>query len=163
GLFYFPYLGGNGSPIGDEDVAGSFVGLRPTHERGHLARALLEGIAYGIRDSLEVATEIAGLPEGPIVAFGGGSRSPTWLRLRAAVIGRPIVASEIPEAVAVGAALLAGIGAGVFADTAEAVARIDRPSVLYQPRPEARGRYDAAYRAVYRELYPALRPIFGKI
>jgi xylulokinase len=163
GLFYFPYLGGNGSPIGDENVTASFIGLRPTHERGHLVRALLEGIAYGIRDSLQVATEIAQLPEGPIVAFGGGSRSATWLQIRADVIGRPIVAGEVPEAVAVGAALLAGTGAGIFADTADAVARIDRPSVLYEPRSAERDWYDEAYHAVYREIYPALQPVFARM
>lgn len=163
GLLYFPYLGGNGSPIGDENVAAAFVGLRPSHEPGHLTRALLEGIAYGIRHSLEVVRSIVGnLPE-PIRVVGGGGRSALWLQIRADVLNRPVLAVEVPEAVALGGALLAGVGVGLFRDAATATAAVARETREYLPDPARVATYDHLYRDAYLPLYPALAPIFATL
>ncbi len=163
GLLYFPYLGGNGAPVGDENVAAGFVGLRPTHESGHLIRAALEGIAFGIRQTLEVVDEVVGRPQPPVGVFGGGSRSPLWLQIRANVLGEPVLGIELPEAVAVGAALLAGVGAGVYRNAREAAGAVTRATRLYPPDPEESARYEEWYREGYLRLYPALAPVFAAI
>ena len=163
GLLYFPYLGGNGSPIGDENVAAAFVGLRPSHTHGHLVRALLEGIAFGIRHSLEVVGSIVGdLPE-PIRVVGGGGRSSLWLQIRANVLHRPVLAVEVPEAVALGGALLAGVGAGVYPDAASAAASVDRETRQYLPDVAHAAIYDRLYCDAYLPLYPALAPVFAAL
>ena len=163
GLLYFPYLGGNGSPVGDENVAGAFIGLKATQERGHLTRAVLEGIAHGIRNALEVTESIAGRPSEPIRAFGGGSRSSLWLQIRADVLNRPILGVEVPEAVALGGALLAGVGAGVYPDAATAASSVERDTTPYFPDPDRAARYDSRYRQGYLKLYPALAPVFASL
>jgi xylulokinase len=162
-LFYFPYLGGNGAPLGDENVTACFVGLRPVHDRAHLVRALLEGIAYAMRDALDVVSKVIGPPVPPILAFGGGSRSPFWLQIRANVLGLPVLGVEVPEAVALGAALLAGVGAGRFPNAAAATAIVPRIGTWYEPDPAEHARYEPLFRDGYRSLYPALKPVFATV
>jgi xylulokinase len=162
-LLYFPYLGGNGAPVGDENVAACFVGLRPTHERSHLMRALLEGIAFGIRDALDLVTQVIGPPVPPILAFGGGSRSPLWLQIRANVLGMPIVGVEVPEAVAVGAALLVGVGVGLFPNAAAAAEVVRRTGTSYEPNPAEHAQYETLFYDGYRSLYPTLKPVFARL
>jgi xylulokinase len=163
GLLFYPYLGGNGAPVGDENVAAGFIGLRSQHEPGHLVRALLEGVAFGIRDTLDVIGDVVGEVAPPIRVVGGGARSPLWLQIRADVLGLPVEAVEVPEAVAVGAALLAGVGAGVFADAGEAAAAVKREAARFAPDARARPLYEQLYREGYRVLYPALKPIFATL
>ncbi len=163
GLLYLPYLGGNGSPIGDENVAAAFVGLRPSHEPGHLTRALLEGIAFGIRHSLEVVRGLVGDLSEPIRVVGGGGRSSLWLQIRADVLNWPVLAVEVPEAVALGSALLAGVGVGVFRDVTTATASVARETRQYLPDPVRAATYDHLYRDAYLHLYPALAPIFATL
>jgi len=159
-LLYFPYLGGNGSPVGDENVAGAFIGLRALHERSHLVRAVLEGVAFAVRHSLEVVEQVIGRVPDPIRVIGGGGRSPLWLQIRADVLGRVLLGVEVPEAVALGAALLAGVGAGVFPDVPTAAAAVDRAVTAYEPDPTRHALYDRRFHDSYLQLYPALAPIF---
>lgn len=161
GLIFFPHLGGNGSPIGDENVSAAFIGLRATQDRAHLARAVLEGIAFGVRHSLEFVEQVIGAIEEPIRVVGGGGRSSLWLQIRADVLGRPVISVEVPEAVALGAALLAGVGAGVYPDVASAAAQVRRATRRYSPDPSRAARYDRLFKAAYLPLYPALAPIFA--
>lgn len=163
GLLCFPHLGGNSSPIGDENVAGAFVGLRSSHERGHLVRAVLEGIAFGIRHSLAVVEEVVGTRPEEIRVVGGGGRSSLWLQIRADVLNRRLLAVEVPEAVALGAALLAGVGAGVYPDAAAAVSSVNRLTTLYLPNADRAAVYDRRFRDAYLKLYPALAPIFAEL
>jgi xylulokinase len=163
GLLYYPYLGGNGAPVGDENLAASFVGLRPEHGRAHLVRAALEGTSFGVRDILDTFDAVIGEGATAIRVVGGGARSPLWLRIRASVLNRPVEAVDVPEAVAVGAALLAGVGAGIFADAAAAVAAIRREVTTYLPDPAAQARYDRLYREGYRRLYPSLEPVLAAL
>jgi xylulokinase len=162
-LLYFPYLGGNGAPVGDENVTACFIGLRPTHDRGHLVRALLEGIAFAMRDALDVVAPVIGPSAAPILAFGGGSRSPLWLQIRANVLGMPITGVEVPEAVAVGAALLAGVGSGLFPNAAEAASGVRRTGTSYEPDPAEHATYEPLFQEAYRSLYPALKPVFARL
>ncbi|HZC75162.1 MAG TPA: FGGY-family carbohydrate kinase, partial [Gaiellaceae bacterium] len=153
GLLFAPYLAGERTPHPDPDARGAFVGLSVRHDRGALWRAMLEGVAYGLRDSLELLRELGARPESGRVA-GGGARSGLWLRILASVLGLPLETAESEEGSAFGAALLAGVRAGVFSDADDAVARCVRPLRRIEPEWD----YDDGYRR-FRRLYPTLRPL----
>ena len=155
GLLFAPYLAGERTPHPDPDARGAFVGLAVRHDRGALWRAMLEGVAFGLRDSLELLRELGVKPQSGRIS-GGGARSELWLRIVASVLGFPLETTESEEGSAFGAALLAGIRAGVFTDAGEAVARCVRP----QRRIEPEWNYDDGYRR-FRRLYPTLRPLEG--
>ena len=155
GLLFAPYLAGERTPHADPDARGSFTGLSIRHDRGALARATLEGVAYGLRDSLELLRELG---VDPVVgrASGGGAVSGLWLRIVASVLGLPLERTESEEGSAFGAALLAGVRAGVFEDAGEAVARCVRVRDRVDPDPEWSDAYERGYRR-YRLLYPTLK------
>jgi xylulokinase len=153
GLLFAPYLAGERTPHPDPGARGAFVGLSVRHDRGALWRAVLEGVAYGLRDSLELLHELGARPESARVS-GGGARSELWLRILASVLGLPLETTESEEGSALGAALLAGIRAGVFSDADDAVARCVRPRRRIEPEWD----YDDGYRR-FRRLYPTLRPL----
>jgi xylulokinase len=155
GLLFAPYLAGERTPHPDPDARGAFTGLSARHDRGALWRAMLEGVAYGLCDSLELLRELGARPESGRVS-GGGARSELWLRILASVLGLPIETTESEEGSAFGAALLAGVRAGVFADADDAVTRCVRPRRRIEPEWD----YDDGYRR-FRRLYPTLRPLEG--
>jgi xylulokinase len=157
GLLFAPYLQGERTPHADPDVRGAFTGLSLRHDRGALARAVLEGVAYGLRDSLELLRALGVKPSVGRVS-GGGARSGLWLRIAASVLGLPLELTESDAGAAFGAALLAGVRAGVFADAGEAVARCVRVTGRVEPDPGWAEAYDAGYTR-FRDLYPALRPL----
>jgi xylulokinase len=152
-LLFAPYLAGERTPHPDPHARGAFVGLSVRHDRGALWRAMLEGVAYGLRDSLELLRELGARPESGRVS-GGGARSELWLQILASVLGLRLETTESEEGSAFGAALLAGVRAGVFSDADEAVSRCVRP----QRRIEPEWDYDDRYRR-FRRLYPTLRPL----
>jgi xylulokinase len=157
GLLFAPYLAGERTPYADPDARGAFTGLSLRHDRGALARATLEGVAYGLRDSLELLRELGVRPEVGR-ASGGGATSDLWLSIVASVLGLPLERTESEEGSAFGAALLAGVRAGVFADAADAVARCVRVRNRVEPDPEWSAAYEHGYER-YRLLYPALKPL----
>jgi xylulokinase len=157
GLQFAPYLAGERTPHADPDARGAFAGLTLRHDRGALARATLEGVAYGLRDSLELLREL-GVEARAGRLSGGGSASPLWSRIVASVLGIPLERTESQEGSAFGAALLAGVRSGVFADVEEAVARCVRVRDLIEPDADWAEAYERGY-ARYRLLYPALRPL----
>jgi xylulokinase len=157
GLLFQPYLAGERTPHADPDARGAFVGLSLRHDRGALVRAVLEGVAFGLRDSLELLTELGVAPDVGRVT-GGGARSELWLRITASVLGLPLERVVVEEGAAYGAALLGGVAAGVFASAEEAVASCVRPRDRVEPDEEWRERYAELY-ARFRRLYPALRPL----
>jgi xylulokinase len=164
GSIWLPHLLGSGTPQADGASRAALIGLRPEHGRGHLVRSLLEGLAYWLRENLSVEEEQAGLPPArEIVAIGGATRSPFWTQLKADVCGRSFAVPAIEESVALGASLLAGIGAGVFADAAEAVASVRAERQTFVPDPRLTRIYEQWYSQVYRRLYPALRDINATI
>lgn len=158
GLLFLPYLTGERTPHPDPLARGAFVGLTVNHGRAHLTRAVLEGVAFGMRDSLELM-RAAGLPPSTeIRATGGGIRSGLWRQILADVLGAAIVTTSNAEGAAQGAATLAAVGAGWFdtvEDACRALVRIGEPTLPS----EAAGAYTRAY-ARYRELYPALAATF---
>ena len=158
GLLFAPYLSGERTPHADPHARGAFVGLELRHDRGALARAVLEGVAYGLRDSLELLRELGVDAEVGRIS-GGGARSPLWTRIVASVLGVPLErTAAAEEGAAFGAALLAGVASGVFADAAEAVAACVHVTDRVEPEPEWQERYAAGYER-FRLLYPALRPL----
>jgi xylulokinase len=159
GLLFAPYLAGERTPYPDPDARGSFTGLSIRHDRGALWRAMLEGVAYGLRDSLELLRSLGARPEIGRVS-GGGARSELWLRVVASVLGLPLERMESEEGSAFGAAMLAGITAGVFKDADEAVARSVRTRDRIEPEPAWVDAYARGYDR-FRSLYPTLRPLAG--
>jgi xylulokinase len=157
GLTFLPYLTGERTPHADPDARAAFTGLSVRHDLGALVRAVLEGVAYGLRDSLELLRELGVDPEAGHVS-GGGARSEHWLRILASVLGLPIRRTATDEGSAYGAALLGGVAAGVFRDVHEAVASCVRLVDAVEPDPEWSAAYERGYRR-FELLYPALRPL----
>ena len=155
GLFFQPYLAGERTPHADPDVRGSFVGLSLRHDRGALARAVLEGVAYGLRDSLELLRNL-GVDAEVARVSGGGARSPLFLEICASVLGLPLERTAVEEGAAYGAALLAGVASGTFADVHDAVAKCIRVTERIEPNDAWRAEYEERYPR-FRALYPALR------
>jgi xylulokinase len=158
GLLFLPYLTGERTPHPDPLARGAFVGLTVNHGRAHLTRAVLEGVAFGMRDSLELMRSAGLPPSTEIRATGGGIRSGLWRQILADVLGSAIVTTTNAEGAAQGAATLAAVGAGWFdtvQDACRALVAIGDPTLPS----EAAGAYTHAY-ARYRELYPALAATF---
>jgi len=155
GLNFLPYLQGERTPHADPDARGSFTGLSLRHDRAALVRAVLEGVAYGLRDSLELLRELGVTPEKGRVS-GGGARSRLWLEIVASVLGLPVELTVVEEGSAYGAALLAGVAGGAFADAREAVEACVRARETVEPNPTWAAAYEQGYPR-FRALYPALR------
>jgi xylulokinase len=157
GLTFLPYLAGERTPHADPFARGAFAGLSLRHDRGALVRAVLEGVAFGLRDGLDLVASIAGPPALGRVS-GGGARSRLWLEILASVLELPLQRTEVDEGASFGAALLGGVAAGVFADVHEAVAACVRPGEIIEPVPGWIAPYREALER-FRALYPALRAL----
>jgi xylulokinase len=155
GVIFLPYLQGERTPHADPDARGVFSGLSLQHDRGALVRAVLEGVAYGLRDSLELLREL-GVDPTAGRASGGGAHSRLWLEIVASVLELPLERSVVDEGSAYGAALLAGVASGTFASAQEAVASCVRVRETVEPNPAWARSYDDGY-ARFRALYPAIR------
>lgn len=155
GLVFLPYLTGERTPHLDPLARGAWVGLTSRHGIGHMARAVMEGVVFALRDGLEIMRGL-GVPASEIRATGGGARSGLWRQLQADIYGVNVQTLAAEEGPAYGAALLAGVGAGHFASVGEAVERCVQVAGVTEPDGERAARYDEVY-AVYRGLYPALR------
>jgi xylulokinase len=159
GLLFLPYLSGERTPYPDPLARGAFVGLTVRTRRAHLTRAVLEGVAFSLKDCFGLL-EQAGLGAvSEARVSGGGARGRLWRRILASVLGVALVSLEADEGAALGAALLAGIGAGVWPDAASAVAAGVRLGERLEPGAADAERYARLYRE-YRALYPALRRTF---
>jgi xylulokinase len=161
GLLFLPYLTGERSPHPDPLARGAFVGLTIGHDRRHLTRAVLEGVAFGLRDGLDLMTE-AGMPApAQIRASGGGTASALWRQILADVLEAEIATVDTTEGAAYGAALLAAVGGGWFATVDEATDAVVRATPVASPGADAAG-YSERH-AIYRELYPALATTFRRL
>jgi xylulokinase len=160
GLVCYPTFGRFITPYWDPGVVyGAFAGLTTGHRRAHFLQAVLEAPAFSLRTNLDALEAITGRPLEAIRVEGGVTRNPTWMQLRADVIGRPMEAIELPEPAAVGAALLAGVGAGFFDDHHAAAAAVTSPSRLWEPDETRAADYAEVFDAVYARLPAALRGI----
>jgi xylulokinase len=161
GLLFLPYLTGERSPYPDPLARGAFVGLTLAHDRRHLARSVLEGVAFGLRDGLDLMIE-AGMPAPSVIrASGGGTSNPLWRQILADVLGAEIATVDTAEGAAYGAGLLAAVGAGWFPTVEAAAAELVTATPTAAPGADA-PRY-AEVHAIYRELYPALAPTFPRL
>ena len=160
GLFFLPYLVGERTPHIDPYARGCFVGLTLRHGIGHMARAVMEGVAWTMRDAQATFAEL-GVKIDRITAAGGGGASPIWRQILADVLNRPLWLVEGEERAGVGAALIAGVGVGVFPSLQAAAAGAVRLAGVSQPSGSA-AYYEKAY-PIFRELYQQLRGSFEKI
>ena len=160
GLLFLPYLTGERTPHADPLARGAFVGLTPRHGLGHLTRAVLEGVTYGLRDSFELMRGL-GLTINQVRASGGGTRSPLWRQILADVFDTEIVTVNVTQGAAFGAALLAGVGIGMYASVTDACERVIQLAERHEPGPDAAVYADFYPR--YRALYPALADEFAAI
>ncbi len=159
GLLFLPYLTGERTPHPDPLARGGFIGLTVRHNRAAMTRSVLEGVAFGLRDSFELIRS-AGLKEiRQVRVSGGGARSPLWRQILADVFNAELITVNTTEGAAFGAALLAGVGVGIWSGVDSACQATVRPTGVTTPQPQQAGLYQKGY-AVYRELYPALQSIF---
>jgi xylulokinase len=157
GLLWAPYLMGERTPHLDPQARAALVGLTAQHTRAHVIRAILEGVAYSLRDSLTIFSELK-IPVESIRLGGGGARSALWRQIQADVYGRTVETVEAEEGPAYGAALLAGAGTGVWPSIERACAEAVRPAAKIEPDAKRAATMNRGY-ANYRKLYPALRPL----
>lgn len=159
GATFLPTLSGATAPRWNDAARGAFAGLSPHHGRGHLFRAVLEGCTFALRDIVD-RLDAMGLAGPELRVVGGGARSPLWLQLKADVTGRTVRTLADDESTALGAAMLASVGAGTMHDLDEAVERCVRlDDRAYEPDPATADAYGAAYER-YRRLYDAIEPTF---
>jgi xylulokinase len=157
GLTFLPYLQGERTPHRDAAARGAFVGLTLAHGRPHLTRAVLEGICFGMRDSVEIIRSL--VPSiSSLLLTGGGARSAFIRKLQSEVYGLPVVTVNREEGPAYGAALLAAVGAGAFPDLAAACRATLKRRAPEKPRAKAHAAFEEPYRR-YKALYPALRQV----
>lgn len=158
GLIFLPYLTGERTPHPDPHARGAFVGLTVRHTRAHTARAVMEGVAYGLRDSVEILRSM-NISIGNVRASGGGARSSVWRQIQADTFNYPLSTINVDEGPALGVALLAGVGAGLYKDVEEACSNVIKIASTTPVNAEAAKAYEDYYK-VYTALYPALREQF---
>ncbi len=154
GVLWAPYLFGERTPHLDPEVRAAFAGLAASHTQAHLVRAVLEGVAYSLRDTFTLFAEL-GIPVRGIRLGGGGARGPLWRQIQADIYGRAVELLVAEEGAAYGAALLAGVGAGAWPTVDAACESSLQVAETLQPDPATRAAYDRGYQ-IYRKLYPAL-------
>lgn len=161
GLVFLPYLTGERTPYPDPNAKGVFFGLHLRHDKRHLARAVMEGVAYGLKDCFDII-EGMGVAITQVRASGGGARSDLWRQIQADVTNRPHCTISVDEGPALGVALLAGVGTGVWASVPEACAATMEVVDTREPCAEAHRVY-AAYHGLYRRLYAQLAASFADV
>jgi xylulokinase len=161
-VMFLPHMSGAGCPVVDDRSLGAFVGLGNLATRGDLLRAMIEGLDYQFLDIVTSMEAALGVGLDRFVAVGGATRNTFWMQNKADVVGRPIEVPAVEEATPLGAAILAGIGVGLFRDEEDAFERVFRPGRTYAPDPGVSRCYAEGFR-IYKDLYPALRPISRRL
>jgi xylulokinase len=157
GAFWVPYLMGERTPHLDPNARAAMVGLTASHTRAHVIRAVMEGVAFSLKDTFTIFDEMK-IPVTSIRLGGGGARSPLWRQIQADVYGHEVEIVAAEEGAAYGAAILAGVGAGGWKSVDEACDRVVKVAKRIEPNPAASKAMQAAYQT-YRKIYPALREI----
>lgn len=161
GLFFLPYLSGERTPHADPLARGAFIGLNLAHARGHLLRAVVEGVTYNLRESLEIIQGLE-VPVKEVRATGGGAKSRFWRQVQADVFGQKVVRMNADHGAAYGVALLAAVGAGAYKGIAEACKANLQVVDATAPQAKARKVYDQSFK-VFQSLYPTLRETYQQI
>jgi len=159
-LIFLPYLSGERCPYPDPSARGVFMGATLKHTRDHFSRAVLEGISFGLNDSFEILKEM-NIPIDQVIATGGGAKSNFWRQLLADITGYSHSTVENDEGPSYGAAILAGVGCGIYKDVVEA-SKANKIKTTSTPKPEFNKEYKK-YISIYKELYPKLKDIFKKL
>jgi xylulokinase len=152
---FLPHMSGAGCPVVDPQSLGAFVGLTNRATRGDLVRAIFEGLDFQFLDIVTAMESVLQTRFEDFIAVGGATRNRFWMQNKADVIGRPIVVPAIEEATPLGAAILAGIGLGLYRDEEDACRRVYRAGETFQPDMQRTARYADTFE-IYRQLYPAL-------
>ncbi len=160
-LLFLPYLEGERSPIWDPKASGAFIGIHTLHGPGHFSRAVLEGVAYSLRQILELVTGLEHRVKEPLVVSGGAARADLWNQIKADVFGRPLVTLANSHVGAVGTAILAAVGTGQFGSYEEAVKQMVHTEREFTPQAQNAEIYQECY-LKYCQLYPALRAWFAE-
>lgn len=161
GLFFLPYLAGERTPHAHPQARGCFIGLTLKHQRGHLARAIMEGVCYALRDSLEIIRALD-VPVKNIRVSGGGAQSPLWRQLQADIFGQKVCTINAQQGAAFGVALLAAVGAGEYSNISEACQATIRTTSETRVQRSAQRHYQRAF-PEYQQLYRSLRDDFDRI
>ena len=160
GLIFHPYLLGERCPYFNPNARGDFFGVSMVHNKGHFARALLEGVAFSLYDCLQVLKDFTDKME-DIVVIGGGAKSPLWSQIVCDVFGLEVKQPANAES-SFGGALLAGVGVGAFANELEAAGRCIRMKRTYRPDPGNHAKYDQLF-AIYKEVAQTMPPVWEKL
>ena len=159
GLLWAPYLMGERTPHLDPNARAALIGLTASHNRGHVVRAILEGVAFSLRDSFTLFSRM-GVPVTNIRLGGGGARSPLWRQIQADVYGREVEILEAEEGAAYGAAILAGVGAKIWSSVDDACNKVVKVAQRVAPQTAAVETLNNSY-AAYRRMYPAITSVFA--
>lgn len=160
-LLYMPYLNGERTPHLDPNCRGAFVGLSTMHKKRDMIRAVMEGVSYSLRDCVEVMREME-ISVTDMMACGGGGSSPLWRQMLADLYDCPVKTTQNKEGPALGVALLAAVGAGIYSSVPEACKAVILPDKVQNPIEENSREYERVY-AVYRKLYPAMKSCFDEL
>jgi xylulokinase len=160
GLLWLPYLNGERTPHLDANARGVLFGISPRHTKAHVVRAILEGVVFGLRDGLEIVRSLK-IPVGEIRLTGGGAKSAVWRQIQADVFGQRCVTTNVDEGPAFGAAIIAGVGTGVFKSFTEASEKIIRGTRTVDPNPQTAAVYEKRY-SLFRRLYADLKHDFAE-
>jgi len=161
GLIFLPYLSGERTPYADPNARGVFFGISYLHGRTHFARSVMEGVSYSQYDCLSLMEEL-GISSDKIVLFGGGARSELWRQIISDIFDTHIVTLNVEEGPSYGAAILAGVGAGIYPTVKDACKSIIREVTETVPNPDDVSKYSKYYK-VYRSLYGSLKGDFEKL
>ncbi|SHJ58092.1 FGGY-family carbohydrate kinase [Propionispora hippei] len=159
GVFLLPHFRGKYAPGADPQAKGAFFGLTTAHSRACLSRAVLEGLCFESVGIIEEMERITGQTVKSIHVVGGATKSPFWMQMKADILGKTVVCQDIPEVVTLGAAMLAGLGAGVYKDSADMVRQIDRKEVVYEPNMANHRQYRRLYEGIYKQLYGCVKEL----
>jgi xylulokinase len=162
GILFLPHFNGTACPNLDPRSLGAFLGLNDSTKKEDMVRAVVEGLNYAFLDMLKALEVGLGEKAERIIAIGGGTRNEFWMQNKADISGRPVVTLEIEEATALGAAMLAGVGVGVYKNLAEASQRVNKPGKVFEPNIKLASIYAELFE-IYRDIYPALHGINNKI
>lgn len=158
GVMFLPHMSATGCPVADSRSLGAYVGLSNFTQHSDLLRAIIEGLDYQVLDILSAFKAGLGISVSQLVAVGGATRNAFWMQNKADVTGLPIHVPKVEEATTLGAAILAGIGVGLYQNEQDAFERVYKPGKIYQPDTDLAAKYSTWYQ-IYQQLYPVLRPV----
>ncbi|MBI5030305.1 MAG: hypothetical protein HZB51_07245 [Chloroflexi bacterium] len=158
GVMFLPHMSTAGCPVVDTRSLGAFVGLSNFVQRGDMLRAIIEGLDYQVLDIVTALKTSLGICPDRLVAVGGATRNSFWMQNKADITGLPIEVPEMVETTALGAAILAGIGVGLYRNAQDAFECVYKPGKTYQPDSQLASKY-AAWYPIYKQLYPVLKPV----